>query len=90
MSARLSGTPLILAKGAVLSGWALGAAAWVVPSLGAARWIVPVLLSAHAVESLLLMPKLRRMGRALSEDLPQLLVYGVVHFFSVDQQAEEP
>lgn len=89
MAARLTGTALTLAKGAVLGGWALGAAAWVVPGLGAARWIVPGLLGAHAIESWLFMPRLRRLGRELADDLPPLLVYGMVHYFSVDHEAKE-
>ncbi len=81
----LKGAPLQLARAAVLSGWGVGVAAWFVPSLVGLRWIAPILIGVHAVECFAYLPILRKAGREGLKELPMLLVFGAVHFLSLDR-----
>ncbi|MCA9632998.1 MAG: hypothetical protein KC766_35345 [Myxococcales bacterium] len=81
----LKGAPLHLARGAVLAAWGLGVAAWFVPALAGQRWIAPTLVGIHALECFAFLPILRKSGRDGNSDLPLLMLFGAVHFLSLDR-----
>ncbi|MEZ4374846.1 MAG: hypothetical protein R3B07_28795 [Polyangiaceae bacterium] len=81
----LKGAPLQIARAAVLAGWGVGVAAWFIPALAGQRWIVPTLVGIHAIECFAFLPLLRKTGRDGNADLPMLLIFGAVHYLSIDR-----
>lgn len=81
----LKGAPLHIARASVLAGWGAGVAAWFVPGMSSLRWLVPTLVGIHALECFAFLPLLRKAGRDGNADLPLLMVFGAVHFLSIDR-----
>jgi len=94
MTAPLRGSPLRFSKLAVLLLWAWGLLSFFLdPALGgwvtAGRWAASGLVLAHAVELLLYLPKLVRAGEKVGAHIVPLMIFGGVHFFSLQLEAPE-
>ena len=88
MAAPLSGKTALIVKVSLLPLWLFGVACWLLDPaaewVAMGRWVAPALLAAHLLELFAWVPMLKKAGRPIGPELGQLLVFGSVHFFSLD------
>lgn len=89
MAAKLTGPALTLSKVSILAIWAWGIACFFLdPTMGswvtAGRYVAGGLLAAHALELLIYVPKLMKANQSVGSHIAPLLIYGGIHFFSLE------
>ena len=89
MAAKLQGPALFLSKVSILAVWAWGVACFFLDPttdgwVSSGRWIVVALLAIHALELFIHGPKLKKAKESVSSHIVPLMIFGGIHFLSLD------